>query len=111
MSLARLTSAMLASALIRRANQQGGFAAILSKGDEISGAILVQALERGRFSGLFERSLGLDGIYEWRRTGPQGPENIDEIGKYLARRRATDPDLWIVELDIADAERFIVESG
>ena len=110
MSEARLTSAMLVSALVRRAHQAGGFAAVLARGDETSGALLIQAAEKGAVSGLFERSLDLSGGYSWRRTGPQDPEKIDEIGKYLERRRASDPDLWIVELDIADAERFIVES-
>jgi len=107
---ARLTSAVLVNALVRRANREGGFAAILFKGDEISGAVLLQCLEKGRFFGLFERMPMLDGGTRWQRTGPQGAENINEIGKYLARRRANDPDLWAVELDIADAERFIVES-
>src|SRR3546814_4919889 len=33
----RLTSRMLTSALIRRAGQEGGFATILRKGDEVAG--------------------------------------------------------------------------
>ncbi|MEO5586279.1 MAG: DUF1491 family protein, partial [Novosphingobium sp.] len=30
-----------------------------------------------------------------------------EFSEYLERRKYQDPDLWIVELDIANAERFI----
>jgi len=29
---------------------------------------------------------------------------------YWRRRRASDSDLWVVELDIADAERFAAET-
>src|SRR3546814_4330299 len=43
----RLTSRMLTSALIRRAGQEGGFATILRKGDEVAGTILLLCLEKG----------------------------------------------------------------
>ena len=36
-------------------------------------------------------------------------ENEQEISAFCARRRAADPDLWIVELDIADAAQFAVD--
>ena len=34
----------------------------------------------------------------------------DELRAFLAKRMRFDPDLWIVELDIADPERFIAET-
>lgn len=37
----------------------------------------------------------------------EDPENKPEFNQALMRRAARDPDLWIVELDIADGERFI----
>lgn len=109
MSEARLTSSVLASALVRLAGQLGGFAAIVAKGDATSGAILVQILEKGEYFGLFERLLDASGAYVWTRTGPQGIENKELIEQYLARRRTRDPDLWIVELDVPDAERFVAD--
>jgi hypothetical protein len=109
MSAARLTSAMLASALSRQASALGGFAAILAKGDPTSGAMLVQILEKGRFFGLFERLLDPSGVYLWTATGPQGAESEDLFEPYLARRRERDPDLWIIELDVPDAERFVAD--
>ena len=33
-----------------------------------------------------------------------------EIADFLARRARFDEDLWAIELDIADAERFIAET-
>lgn len=110
MSDARLTSAMLVSALVKRANRLGGTATVLAKGDPTSGVILIQALEKGLFAGVYERQPTPAGRYEWGRSGPQDIENEQELSEYFARRRSRDPDLWIVELDIADSERFIVET-
>jgi hypothetical protein len=109
MSQARLTSTMLASGLLRRASQIGGFAAILAKGDPTSGALLVQIMEKGEFSGLYERLLGPTGAYHWTQTGPQNTEDKGILVEYLDRRRKRDPDLWIIELDVPDAERFVAD--
>jgi hypothetical protein len=52
-----------------------------------------------------------DGTRRWTLSRAQDTENPSEFAKYLARRANQDPDLWIVELDIADGERFIGLSG
>ncbi len=109
MSEARLASAVLASGLMHLANQTGGFAAILAKGDPVSGALLLQILEKGLFSGIFERMPDPSGAYLWAQSGPQDTEDKENLEEYLARRRARDPDLWIVELDVPDAERFVAD--
>lgn len=106
---ARLTSVMLASSFLRLANQAGGFAAVISKGDATSGALLVQILEKGQYFGLFERVLDPLGHYSWSRNGPQEIEKAGEISEYFARRKSRDPDLWLIELDVPDAQRFIAD--
>ncbi|WP_174525628.1 DUF1491 family protein [Sphingobium abikonense] len=106
----RLTSAMLVGALRRRVAEAGGFATILVKGDEISGVILVQALDRGQDIGLFERVPNLDGGYALMRCGPAPGDDPDALATYIERRRRSDPDLWVVELDVAEAERFAAET-
>ena len=105
----RLTSAVMVSAFIHLANQEGGFAAIASKGDPTSGAVLIQLLEKGRFVGLFERILDPSGQYSWSRVDSQSIEKKEEISEYYSRRKARDPDLWLIELDVPNAERFIVQ--
>ena len=107
---ARLTSAMLVGALRRRVGAAGGFATIMAKGDEISGVILIQTLEKGKFSGLFERVSNFEGGHALMRCGPTLEEGAEALDAYLARRRRSDPDLWVVELDIPEAERFAVET-
>jgi hypothetical protein len=107
---ARLTSAMLVGALRRRVAAEGGFATILVKGDEISGVILVQTMDRGVESGLFERVANLQGGYALMRCGPTPEEGSEALDHYIARRRRSDPDLWVVELDVPEAERFAAET-
>jgi hypothetical protein len=105
---ARLTSAVLASGLLRRAEQGGGFGAVLAKGDPTAGAIMVILVERGVRTALLERLLQPDGLYAWQETG-QGAADDEALRTLLDRRRKYDPDLWILELDVASAERFAAE--
>lgn len=106
----RLTSAMLAGVLVRRVAAAGGFAMVLVKGDPISGVILVQAVEKGRETGLFERVSDFNGGYALMRCGPSPDEGREALAGYVERRRRSDPDLWLIELDIAEAERFAAET-
>jgi hypothetical protein len=106
----RLTSAMLVSALVRRVNQQGGSAMILAKGDATAGGILFLAYERGAHPRFFERGLGPRGLPALLPSGPQDIGDEQEVTAYWQRRRSYDADLWVVELDIADAERFAAET-
>jgi len=106
----RLSSAMLVSALIRRVQAEGGHAAVLAKGDAGGGAIILVCADKGKVSGLLERILDMRGSYVWASCGPQDSVDPAEISQYLERRRSRDPDIWIVELDIADAERFAAET-
>jgi hypothetical protein len=101
---------MLAGALIRRVEKAGGFAAVLHRGDAISGVILVQCLEKGEKTGLFERAPDFSGGYRLVHCGPSVDAESDVADQYMARRLRSDPDLWLIELDIADAERFAAET-
>ena len=107
----RVASGVLASALIRRVNAEGGHAAVLARGDETGGAILLVCAERGRFISLRERLLGVDGTYAWQDVTPPEVRESGDFGDYLSRRRSRDCDLWAIELDIANAERFAAETS
>jgi hypothetical protein len=99
---------VLASALLRRAQDEGGFGAVLAKGDSTAGAIAVTLAEKGRKACFLERLLQADGSYSWQPSR-QEIENEQDFNLFLERRRKSDPDLWILELDIASAERFAAE--
>lgn len=80
---------------------------VLKKGEREAGTLLVAIQENGANMRVYERMPGLDGTRKWHRAKDQANENAEEISTWLARRGQQDPDLWIVELDIADGERFI----
>jgi hypothetical protein len=107
---ARLATHMLVGMLIRRVESGGGFAAVLHRGDPISGSILLQCLEKGKETGLFERVPDFEGGYRLTPCGPGPDAEPGVAAQYIERRRQSDPDLWLIELDIADAERLAVES-
>ncbi len=100
----RLAAGILVSALIRRAEELGGNGAVLAKGDATAGDILTQLAKRGVAGPLLERRLGTDGEYRW---SPTGPDNTGERADYLARRRRSDPDLWVVELDVENGAALV----
>lgn len=94
---------LLVDLLLRSVSAAGGFATILAHGDDHGGAIIVQCCERGQPGPLFEQQF--DGM--WGMVGPSA--DSDDQSAYVARRRLNDPDLWVIELDIVDAPRFVAE--
>jgi hypothetical protein len=95
---------------LRRTAADGGFATVIRKGDEERGSLLLFVANRGTHVACLERVLNLDGSYRWQRVGPGESASSIEIRDFLRRRARFDEDLWAVELDIADAERFIAET-
>ena len=80
---------------------------VLAKGERDAGTILIVTMFRGENARLFERMPQLDGTRAFVTTKTQNAENPMEFSEYLTRRSRQDPDIWIVELDIDDPERFI----
>ena len=96
--------------LLRRAEGAGDFAAVLRKGDPDRGSVLLVIGSRGRHVAILERVLGVGGDYAWQTVGPAESAGSVEIGAFLEKRARFDEDCWALELDIADAERFIAET-
>jgi len=72
--------------------------------------VLLFVSSRGRHVISLERVLNLDGSYAWQAVGPPESAGSPEISDFLARRTRFDEDSWAIELDVADAERFIAET-
>ncbi len=104
---ARLPAHVEVSGLVRSVSAAGGFATVLQRGEKDAGTLLVITLDRGENAVLWERMPQLDGSRSFTRSLSQDPDKPQEFGEYIARRQQSDPDCWVVELDIADAERFI----
>lgn len=106
----RLPAGVEVSALIRRIQGEGGFATVLHKGDPDRGAISILVAERGVTRSVLERRMAADFTYRWTEVPSPVPQNGSDWRDWIENASRIDPDCWILELDIADAERFIAET-
>ncbi|WP_029623624.1 DUF1491 family protein [Sphingomonas sp. PAMC 26617] len=107
---ALLPSGLLVSALLKRANDAGGMGMVRARGEPNSGAILLILNDNIGHSSIMERALDQLGKPALVATGPADSANVAERESYWRRRRDRDPDLWVIELDIASPERFAAET-
>ena len=107
----RIPAHLEVSGLIRAVGAAGGFATVIAKGERDAGTLLVVCCGRDRLSAAYERMPQPDGRRRWALSRKQDVENPADFGEYLDRRKAQDSDLWIVELDVPDGERFIDLAG
>ncbi len=103
----RLPAHLEVTGLVRAVNSEGGFATVIQKGERDAGTILIICCENGANARLYERMPQLDGGRKWTLVKSHDQENPEDLAEYCARRKRQDEDLWIVELDVADGERFI----
>lgn len=103
---------IIVSALLRRVNDAGGMAVVLARGDGDAGGVLMLVSERGQDVRALERGIdaaGRDALIVTAVVGDSAAADPRAITDYWQRRRARDPDLWVVELDIVQAERFAAQ--
>ena len=103
----RIPAHLEVAGLIRAVEAAGGFGTVIAKGERDAGTLLVICCENGADAAAFERMPQPDGTRAWTLSRKQDAENPHEFWDYCDRRQRQDDDLWIVELDISDAERFI----
>ncbi|MFV0624185.1 DUF1491 family protein [Sphingomonas sp. ac-8] len=105
----RLPTGIAVSALVRLVDQAGGSAMVLARGDRDSGSVLLLVEERGAPTRLFERGFDRKGRRGVVAVGPQDGDPL-AILDYWQRRRRSDPDLWVVEVCVAEAQRLAAET-
>ncbi|MXP40200.1 DUF1491 family protein [Altererythrobacter soli] len=103
----RLPAHMEVTGLLRAVETAGGFGMVIAKGERDAGTLLVVCCENGTACRAYERMPRADGTRGWALSKAQDPENPSEFADYLQRRACQDRDLWVVELDVANGERFI----
>jgi len=103
----RIPAHLEVSGLIRAVQAAGGFGTVIARGERDAGTLLVICCENGADAAAFERMPQPDGTRAWTLSRKQDAENPQEFWDYCDRRQRQDDDLWIVELDISGAERFI----
>ena len=99
----RLPTHLEIAAWRRAVEVAGGFDVVLQKGDRDVGTVLLLTIERGANPQVWERMPQLDGTRAFTPINIQ----ITDFAEYLERRKCQDRDLWIVELDISNPERFV----
>lgn len=97
----RLASHMLVGALIRATESAGGFASVLRKGDRVAGDICLVCLVRGQDPCILRRAVSFERPAVWEEVPAQSIEKQGGMESYLERRSEIDPDIWLIELDIA----------
>lgn len=103
----QLPAHLQVSGLIRRVQSEGGFATVIARGERDAGTLLIVLTDRGAPSVAYERMPQADGTRKWSVSREQNAVDPHEFSAYLTRRKDQDPDLWIIELDVRNGERFI----
>ncbi len=101
--MARLKTNIRVSAMMRRAQSDGAFAAVLRRGDPDAGALWV-IVRQGRDFFRYTEQMAMSGAREWYQDGP-----FDEQEMTLRTNKAVDrdPDIWIVEIEDTDGRPFL----
>lgn len=105
----RLASHVMIGLLRRRVEAEGGHTVMLARGEAMGGAILILLLERGADPRFIEAGTGSDGDRAIIETGPKHGDS-QAVDAYWRRRRDFDPDLWVIEIDVPNGERFAAET-
>ena len=80
---------------------------VVAKGEPDSGSILVVIMTNGANSRIYERMPQANGERGWCLARQEDSLNPRDLADYLIRRQTQDSDLWVIELDIPQGERFI----
>lgn len=101
--MARLKTDIRVSAILRRAQGGGAFAAVLRRGDPDAGALWV-IVRKGAELIRYTEQMAMSGAREWYKDGPF--EDV-ELGLKVNKAVDRDPDIWIVEVEDAQGRAFL----
>ena len=101
MAEARVKARLWVDMALRLGNNQGRYGAVLHRGDDDSGGVLVVLRGRDGIWVLSQIRTAEGGAAWMRATGPGAVEQA-AVDAYVARQLRFDPDLWILEFEAPD---------
>ena len=105
----RLTAGFWVSAYLNRLRLAGIPAFVVQKGDDTAGAVVVKLATLDGKARAFQRSFDLMSDARVWVVLAEGAEG--EVDAVLARQRARDPDLWLLELEDKAGRTLLAEDG
>ena len=95
----RLSTELWVQAHLRRCNAEGRFAAVLRKGDQWGGAVVVKLnLLDGTFK-VLTQTRDMEGHVAWMAAQQGALLAEADATTYIERQVKRDPDLWVVEIE------------
>ncbi|PZX48081.1 hypothetical protein LY56_00229 [Roseinatronobacter thiooxidans] len=106
---ARLASGIWVSAYLRRLQMLGIPAYVITRGDEVAGAVLVKLALMDGTARAYTRSFDLQSDTRiWQVLVEGGEQDVDAA---ITRQRSFDPDLWVIEVEDARGRDLLAEMG
>jgi hypothetical protein len=99
----RLKSRMWIQALIRRCDLAAIAAAVIARGDDDAGAILLKFSGRDGGCSVLTQVRRQDGELVWMRATGSDPVSEAEADSYIERQRRRDPDIWVIGVESGSA--------
>lgn len=103
----RVTTELWVSAIVRRAFSEGGFAAIIRRGSGEAGAVFLLTRDRFGENRLYAPApqSSYDNTQPEERVFVEALRSSDdgEISKRIERETRFDTDVWVVELEVSEA--------
>jgi hypothetical protein len=105
----RLKADIWIRALIRRAQVAGAFAAVVRKGDETAGSLLLKVNSLDGQAVVYVPGYDMDGQRVWRSHSSDGATAEADADLYIEKAVSRDPDVWIVEIEDRQGRTFLDE--
>ncbi|GGE07125.1 hypothetical protein SAMN05421774_102642 [Gemmobacter megaterium] len=106
---ARLTADFWVRAYLTRLRLADIPVYVTARGDPTAGAVIVKCARLDGTATAFQRSFDLmTGARAWVVLADGAEPEVDAL---LARQRARDPDLWVIEIESREGRTLLDESG
>ena len=78
--------------------------AVIRRGDPDRGVVIVKLNDRDGAVRLVTQMRDLEGVLVWSEVFDGRAVSDDEADDYIGRQTAYDPDIWVIEVEDADAD-------